>query len=330
MTDKGEMHMTGRVTDVPGLLVGQAHDEKGRTGVTVILCQPPAVGALDRRGSAISTRQCDSLLSDHLLSRVDALVFTGGSAFGLDCAAGVMEELAARNIGLPTPYRAIPIVPTAAIFDVGFGETPAPPTPELARQALRNAALEIQEGSVGGGYGASVGKALGIGQAMKGGLGTASRRRHDGLIVGALAVVNAWGDVVDPESGRIVAGARDPEQPHKFLNSARFLAGGGQVKSAAFENTVLAAVATNAELDKASAGLVARMAQAGLARTLYPCHGPFDGDIIFALGCGQGKYHPAAVGQMAAEAMAEAIVRAVRLADGFGLLPDVKGGKISS
>jgi len=320
--------MPGKITDVPGVRVGHAYDERGRTGVTVILCDPPAIGAMDRRGAAISTRQCDSLLPEHLLSRVDAIVLAGGSAFGLDCAAGVMDELSARGIGMPTPGRPVPIVPTAALFDLGFGASDAQPTPALARQAARAAARDFAEGSVGAGHGASVGKVFGITWAMKGGLGTASRRRAaDGLIVGALAAVNAWGDVVDPATGRIIAGARDPSGKGRFADTAKVLATEPLQKRpgfAVFDNTVLAVVATNARLDKNLANFVARMAQTGLARAVRPSHGPFDGDVIFALSCGDVPLDPAAVGQLAAEAVAEAIVRAVQTADGFGVLPDAR------
>jgi L-aminopeptidase/D-esterase-like protein len=320
--------MPGRITDVPGVLVGHAHDERGRTGVTVLLFDPPAIGAIDRRGAAISTRQCDSLLPEHLMARVDALVLTGGSAFGLDCAAGVMDELAARGVGMPTPGRPVPIAPTAALFDLGFGDGAARPTAAMARQALLSASVEVAEGSVGAGHGASIGKLYGIKQAMKGGLGTASRRRAaDGLIVGALAAVNAWGDIIDPETGAIVAGARDPQDPARFADTARVLAEEPWQKRpgfAVFDNTVLVAVATNARLDKPAAGFIARMAQTGIARAVRPCHGPFDGDVVFALSCGDGPADLPAIGQMAAEAVAEAIVRAARLADGFGLLPDAR------
>ncbi|NLH47987.1 MAG: P1 family peptidase [Myxococcales bacterium] len=318
--------MTSQITDVPGLTVGHAHDETGRTGVTVLRCDPPAVGSIDRRGAAISTRQCDSLLTEHLLSRVDAVVLAGGSAFGLDCAAGVMDELAARGVGMPSPGRPVPIVPTMALFDLGFGHSGARPTPELARRAVLAAGTTVAEGSVGAGYGATVGKIFGINGAMKGGLGTASRKRAaDGLIVGALAAVNAWGDILDPATGEIVAGARDVKRGG-FADTARVLAKQAVREHRGFQldNTVLAVVATNARLDKTQAQFVARMAQTGLARVVRPCHGPFDGDVVLALGCGELAADLPAVGQLAAEALAEAIVRAVRRADGFGLLPDAR------
>ena len=319
--------MPAKITEVSGLRVGHAHDEQGRTGVTVILCDQPAVGAIDRRGSAVSTRQCDSLLPEHLLSRVDAIVLTGGSAFGLGCSSGVMDQLAARGIGMPSPGRPVPIVPTAALFDLGFGDGQAFPTPELARQAAENAETDFAEGSVGAGHGATIGKLLGIGSAMKGGIGTASRRRGDGLIVGALAAVNAWGDIIDPATGRIVAGARDPQNPTTLLDTAATLGKLPDRKRSGFmmDNTVLVIVATNARLEKHLAGFVARMAQTGLARAVRPCHGPFDGDVVFALSLGDKPADLPAIGQMAADAVSEAIVRAVQTADGFGIVPDWKG-----
>jgi len=317
--------MAGRITDVAGLTVGQAQDEQGKTGVTVLLCDPPAVGALDSRGAATSTRQCDSLSPEHMLSRVDAIVLTGGSAFGLDASGGVLAALAARGIGLPTPYGAVPIVPAAALFDIGFGDPNARPTAEMARQAVLAAGPEVAEGSVGAGCGATVGKLFGVRSAMKGGLGTASRKRPDGLVVGALAAVNAWGDVIDPATQQIVAGARDPEKKGVMLDTAACLIRGDNRPPSSFENTILAVVATNAKLDKAACSLSARMAQTGMARVVRPCHSPFDGDLVFALSCGDFSADPLSVGQLAADALAEAIVRAVQTADGFGLLPDVKG-----
>ncbi|HPM77315.1 MAG TPA: P1 family peptidase [bacterium] len=318
--------MPGKITEVPGLLVGNIEDEAGRTGVTVVLCAPPAVGALDRRGSAASTRQCDSLYPDHMLSRVDAIVLAGGSAFGLGCSNGVMDELAARGVGMPTPYGTIPIVPTAVIFDIGIGQSAAAPTVEMARAATKSAAVDFAEGSAGAGYGATIGKLLGVKSAMKGGLGTAARHGEKGLIVGALAVVNAWGDIVETDNGAIIAGARNPDKPGEFLDTAKLLGQGKARPASSFEqNTVLAVVATNAKLDKIGCGLIARMAQTGMARAIRPCHSPFDGDLVFALSSGELSADPVAVGQMAADALAEAIQRGVRLADGWGLLPDARG-----
>lgn len=306
--------MPGKITDVPGILVGHAQDSQRGTGVTVILCDPPAVGAVDRRGAAVSTRQCDSLLPEHLLARVDAVVLTGGSAFGLGCSGGVMDELAARGIGMPTPGRPVPIVPTAALFDLGFGDPEAYPTTALARQAVLAAGAEVPEGSVGAGAGATVGKILGVAHASKGGLGTAGRTRRDGLIVGALAAVNAWGDVIDQQTGCIVAGARNPEDHARFLDTARLLLERPDRPRPGFtmaDNTVLVVVATNAALDKNLTQFIARMAQTGLARAVRPCHGPFDGDVVFTLSTGDQPADLPAIGQMAADAVAEAIVRAV-------------------
>ncbi|MDP8224093.1 MAG: P1 family peptidase [Candidatus Lernaella stagnicola] len=316
--------MSGSITDVSGLRVGHAHDAVGRTGVTVIWCDPPAVGSVDRRGAAVSTRQCDSLLPQHLLSRVDAVVLTGGSAFGLGASSGVMDALAARGAGMPTPGRPVPIVPCAALFDLGFGSGEAVPTPELAAQAFAAAGIETAEGSVGAGHGATVGKLFGLAGAMKGGVGTASRTREDGLVVGALAAVNAWGDVIDSATGAIVAGAREPGG--NFADIARVLSTRPPAQRPGFsmiDNTVLVVVATNAKLDKNLAGFVARMAQTGLARAVRPCHGPYDGDVVFALSTGNQGADLPAIGQMAADAVSEAIVRAVQKADGFGILPAV-------
>jgi L-aminopeptidase/D-esterase-like protein len=312
------------ICDIPGFSVGCAEDSEGLTGVTVLMCPPGTVGGMDMRGSATSTRQCDSLRPDHLVGEVHAICFAGGSAFGLDSAAGVMSYLAEKNIGLFVGYRTIPAVPTAVIFDCALGDHQAYPSPELARQACVNATSDDPpRGSHGAGCGATVGKVLGIGQAMKGGQGSHLVQGADGLLVGALAVVNAYGDVIDPAVNQIIAGSRHPEKENEFTDAISALAGGMRPVSS-FENTVLIAVATNARLDKAGCTRVAKMAQTGLARTVKPCHGLFDGDFAVALSAGKVAADENAIGALAAEAVQGAVLDAVRSADGFGIIPDYK------
>ncbi len=210
------------ITDVPGFCVGHAHDWQAATGCTVILCPPGTLGGVDIRGSAAGTRQIDSLHSFHAVDEVHAVLLAGGSAFGLDASGGVMKYLEERNIGYQTSAGKVPIVPTAIIYDLGLGNGQRRPDKEMAyRACLESTSGKVLEGSVGVGAGASVGKLLGIKMATKGGVGTSSLALPDGVIVGALVVVNAFGDVLDPQSGKILAGARDPENPQLFINSSK-------------------------------------------------------------------------------------------------------------
>ena len=317
--------MPHSICDVPGFRVGCLHDKKRMTGVTVLLCPGGTVGGADLRGSATSTRQCDSLRPDHLVGVVHAVCFAGGSAFGLDCAAGVMRYLVEKGQGLPVGYRTVPIVPTAVLFDCALGDHEAFPSPEMAYEACVQSGEQVPRGSAGAGCGASVGKVLGIDQAMKGGQGTHLVQGLDGLRVGALTVVNAYGDILDPATGRILAGARSPDRPGAFADTQKILAGGNRPTSS-FEktpqNTVLTVIATNARLDKSACCRVAKMGHEGLGRCVRPCHAAFDGDVAIALSAGTVTADENAVGAMAAEAVQGALLDAVRHADGFGLLPD--------
>jgi L-aminopeptidase/D-esterase-like protein len=316
--------MNHTLTDVSGFRVGHSQDLKGATGCTVVLCPPGTVGGLEVRGSAAGTRQTDSLHSFHFVDEVHAVLLSGGSAFGLDASGGVMRFLEEKNIGYQTSAGKVPIVPTAIIFDLGLGEGRIRPDPAMGYQACLNShAGKVEEGSVGAGTGASVGKLLGIQWATKGGLGSSSIQLPGGVIVGAIAVVNAFGDIVDPEGGRILAGARDPGKETSFLNSAARIKEGFCVgrPAAGFQNTTLGVVATNAKLSKREAIKAAQMAQVGLARTISPIHSTVDGDLIFALSAGDLPSDVNAVGLAAAEAMAAAVIRGVREADGLGLLP---------
>lgn len=314
--------MAGCLTDVPGVKIGQTQDYERMTGCTVILLEGGAVCGIDLRGQATSTRQIDSLSPTHLGQKIHAILLTGGSAFGLDCAAGVMSYLEAKKVGFPTPYGVVPVVPTAVIFDLSLGDHSARPDPAMAEKACEQATDQpIAQGTVGAGTGASVGKLYGIGQAMKGGLGTAGRVYQDGLAVGALAVVNAFGDICDPENGRLIAGTRSPDDKNTLADSSRILIDRGFAGRDSFDNTVLVAVGTNAAMDKAQACRLAQMAQTGLARTVRPCHSIFDGDIVFAFSTGDKQCDLQTLGTIAAKLTAEAIVNAVKAADGRGLLP---------
>jgi L-aminopeptidase/D-esterase-like protein len=307
--------------------VGHAHSAKGATGCTVILCPPETTGGLDVRGSAAGTRQTDSLDPHHFVDEVHAVFLSGGSAFGLDASGGAMKFLEEKGIGYPTSAARVPIVPTAIIYDLGFGTGGVRPDQEMGYQACCNSRSgKVEEGSVGAGTGATVGKLLGIQWATKGGVGTSSVSLANGATVGALVVVNAFGDVIDPaEGGKIIAGARDPKDPARFIDSAsRMKEGLAPKRHTSFQHTTLGAVATNAQLTKRQAIKVAQMAHVGLARTIAPIHSTVDGDLIFALAAGSIQVDVNTVGLLAAEAVAAAVIRAIQMADGLGRLPAYK------
>ncbi len=333
-TQPSRAQAAGSLTDVPGILVGHVTLAERPTGCTVILADGGAVASGDVRGGAPATRETDLLRPENTVATVHAVVLSGGSAFGLDSAGGVMRFLRERGVGYPTRGGPVPIVVGASLFDLGVGASgagaaPGPviaPTAECGYRAAQLASrAAVLEGSVGAGAGATVGKLLGIEHAMKGGVGSAAVRLPGGLVVAALVAVNAIGDVIDPASGKVVAGVRGRDG---LLLDARVLlrAGGGEPAAEPRANTTLAVVATNARLDKAQAAKVAQMAHDGLARTLYPAHAPGDGDVVFALATGShaGSADVATIGALGAEAVAEAIVRAARAAVGLPGLPSAK------
>lgn len=320
------------ITAVPGIHVGHAQDDQALTGCTVVLCEAGAVGGVDQRGGAPGTRETDALHPLNLVNQVHAVVLAGGSAFGLDSAGGVVRYLEEREVGFDVGPARVPIVPAAILFDLGLGSAEVRPGAEMGYQACLNASEAApSEGNAGAGAGATVGKILGMSQAMKGGLGTAGMDIGGGVIVGAIAAVNVLGDVVDPTNGRIIAGARAIHKGPVHIGSNQYFADTMQVfKSmvgrtilgfAARGNTVIGVVATNARLDKAQANKVAQMAQDGVARAVRPAHTMLDGDTIFALSTGERSADVNIVGAYAAEVFAEAIVRAVRAALPVGDLP---------
>ncbi len=324
MQNREMKKMKNALTDVDGFLVGHAQDLKAATGCTVILCPPGTVGGMDIRGSAAGTRQTDSLHSFHWVDEVHAVLLSGGSAFGLDASGGVMKFLEEKSIGYQTSAAKVPIVPAAIIYDLGLGDGRVRPDKEMGYQACLNSdAGEIAEGSVGVGAGASVGKLLGINWATKGGVGTASRATTGGVIVAAFVAVNAFGDVIEPETRKILAGARDPAHPGRFINSAAMIKEGVSPsrRETDIQNTTLGVVATNAKLTKRQAIKVAQMAQSGLARTIAPIHSTVDGDLIFALSAGDLSADVNTIGLIAEEVVETAVLRAVQTADGLGLLP---------
>jgi L-aminopeptidase/D-esterase-like protein len=326
------MKRLSAITNIPGIKVGHFSDFKALTGCTVLLCEEGATGGVDIRGTAAATRQIDALSLLHLVDQVHAILLTGGSAFGLDATGGVMSFLEERGRGFDVIRTKVPSVPTAVIFDFGIGDYRVRPDHQMGYQACLNASGMVEEGSIGVGTGATVGKLFGVERAMKGGVGTASIRGTKGLIVGALVVVNAFGDVFHPNTGKILAGARRSNKSLQFANSAKWIRHGitrrqfGAVGSsdASTFNTTLGIIATNANLSKKEAHQVAQIAHSGLAKIISPLHSTFDGDLIFAISYGKKKADVNTIGLLGEAALMESVQRAIMKADGFGIIPAYK------
>jgi L-aminopeptidase/D-esterase-like protein len=326
------MKLLNAITDIPGLRVGHATNEEACTGCTVILCEAGGVGGVDQRGGAPGTRETDTLHPLHLVQQIHAVMLSGGSAFGLDSASGAVRYLEERGIGFDVGVARVPIVPAAILFDLGLGSANIRPDAEMGYQACLNATSgPVPEGNVGAGMGATVGKILGIGQAMKSGIGTCSLHIGKGVLIGAIAAVNAFGDVVEPQSGKIIAGARTMLLEGKKIGSGDYFADTLAVMQSLHtktrltfgrrSNTVIGVVATNARLTKEQVNKVAQMAQDGLARTIRPAHTMLDGDTIFALSHGNKHADVNIIGAYAAEAFAQAILRGTRAARPVSGLP---------
>lgn len=302
--------MLNSICDVPGIRLGHAHDLVARTGCTVILPAAPAVAGVDVRGSAPGTRELELLRPVRLVQAIHGLLLTGGSAFGLDAAGGVQKYLEERGLGFDVGVTKVPIVPAAVIFDLAIGSAHVRPDAEMAYQACLSAsANETRQGAIGAGCGATVGKLHGMVSSMAGGIGMASWRKGD-LAIGALAVVNAFGDVVDQKTGKILAGAR--HEDGSFIDTLAHLKNFPVAPFSPWSgNTTLVAVATNAAFNKEEITKIAQMAQDGLPKAIRPTHTPYDGDIVFALSVGTERADVMAVGAIAAELVAEGIVKAV-------------------
>ena len=326
---------TGTITDVPGIRVGHYTDLEHATGCTVILCGEGAVGGVDVRGGAPGTRETDLLRPGTLVERVHAVLLSGGSAYGLDAASGVMRYLEERDTGFRIGQAVVPIVPAAILFDLGLVTHRVRPGSEEGYRACEDATSHgVAEGSVGVGTGATVGKALGMERAVKGGLGTASLSLEAGLHVGAIVAVNALGSVVDPESGQLLAGPRR-EDGQGFHDTVTLMAQPGfhrqrRTQSArvaqAPGSTTIGVVATNASLSKEQANRLAQMGQDGLALAVRPCHTLADGDVVFALATGAierslERDEITRLGAAATRVMAQAITRAITQATGVGGVP---------
>ncbi len=321
-------------TSIRGIRIGHAHNEQALTGCTVILCERGAIGAVDQRGGAPGTRETDALQPIHLVQEVHAVVLSGGSAFGLDAASGVVRYLEEHGIGYDTGVAKVPIVPAAILFDLDLGDPKIRPDAQMGYQACVNATDDPPaEGNVGAGCGASVGKILGIHQAMKSGIGWAALHLGRGVIVSAIAAVNAFGDVIDPQNGQIIAGARSFQKGPLHIGEIGYFANTMEVMKsfvgraimgfAMRGHTVIGCVMSNARLNKEQTTKVAQMAQDGIARTIRPAHTMLDGDTIFALSTGEKKADVNLIGAFAAEVFAQAILKAVRSATPAGGLPAI-------
>jgi len=318
------------LTAVPGLKVGQITLSQRPTGCTVVLAEQGAVAGVDVRGAAPGTRETDLLNPVNSVQKVHAVVLSGGSAFGLDTASGVMRFLDEHDIGFKLTSHGmpvtVPIVPAAVLIDLGVGgSAKVRPDAECGYRAAAAANTDpVVEGSVGAGAGATVGKLAGYQRAMKGGVGSAAIRMPDGLIVAGLVAVNALGDVIDPRTGKVLAGVRTPDG--RGLSDARVLLRGEVKPGAIGGNTTLGIVATNRALTKTEATKIAQMAHDGLARVIYPVHTPADGDTIFALSTGleSGPVDVGRIGALAAEVMSLSVLRAVTEATGLPGYPAVR------
>jgi L-aminopeptidase/D-esterase-like protein len=306
----------GYVTDVDGIKVGHFTDTRRPTGCTVVLCEGGAVAGVSVRGSAPGTRETDLLDPMNMVEKAHAFVLSGGSAFGLETASGVMRFLEERNIGFETRAAKVPIVPAAILFDLGLGDPKIRPNAESGYKAAQGAKTgAVDEGSVGAGAGATIGKAGG-GSPMKGGLGTASIRLANGLVVGAIVAVNCAGNVIDPKTGKIIAGARSRDGKG-FVDIIETYKATGAAADAPGEATTIAVVATNAgRLTKAQMKKIAEMSHDGMARAINPAHTMGDGDTVFALSTATSNAtaNVTILGALAAETLSEAILRAVKRA----------------
>lgn len=307
---------------VPGFKIGHYTHGDALTGCTVILCPPKTIGGCDIRGSSPATRETALLASDKTMQEVHAVVLTGGSAFGLSVADGVMKFLEEQDVGYQTPWIKVPIVPTAAIFDLNIGNLKVRPGAEEGYKACETAKENNNlQGNVGAGTGATVGKWSGAEYRMKGGLGI-SRLERGEVVVGCVAVVNAVGDVVDRD-GKILAGARTPTG--EFLARSDILRTLAHGKVSLNSNTTLICLATNAALTKVHVNRLAQRAHDGMARAIIPAHTSYDGDLVFALASGNVDANFDLIAEMGAEATAQAIRSAVKHATSAGGVPGLHG-----
>ncbi len=322
--------MNNSITDIKGILVGQSENEKALTGCTVVICENGAVGGISQRGGAPGTRETDLLRPMHLVQKVHSILLAGGSAYGLDAAGGVMQYLEERRVGFKAGPTVVPIVPSAILYDLSVGDFSIRPDKSMGYEACVNASsTPPKQGNFGAGTGATVGKILGYGQAMKSGIGTASMQIANGVIIGALAAVNAFGDVI--KNNEIIAGARTINKRLVKIGKEGFFADtlevmqtfiGRKILSfAAKQNTIIGVIATNAALSKEEVNYFADVASNGIAFSVQPAFTMFDGDTIFGLATGQVKSDINILSAFAPKVFSEAIINAVLFADSIDGLP---------
>lgn len=329
------------ILNVPGFRIGHAEDQTALTGCTVILCDKDTRGGVDQRGGSPGTRETDLLRPMHMVEIVNAVLLTGGSAFGLDAAAGVMRYCEEQKQGYPVGPTVVPIVPSAVLMDLGVGDYKVRPDAAMGYEACQAAETTtvLAQGNVGAGTGATVGKILGKNQSMKGGIGHAALDLGSGIWLGAIIAVNAMGDVVDPANGAIIAGARtitkgpirvgDDAYFADTLAMMRSTLGRSALAMAGKQNTVIGAILTNAKLNKNESNKLAQCAQNGLALTIRPAHTMFDGDTIFALASNKKSYNLHTLAAHAPLVVAEAVLNAMRHATDIPGIPAMRSAPIS-
>ncbi|MET3683321.1 L-aminopeptidase/D-esterase-like protein [Alkalibacillus flavidus] len=303
------------ITQVPGVRVGHADDQLAKTGCTVIMTEGGATCGVDVRGSAPGTRETDLLDPVNLVDQVHAISLAGGSAYGLDAASGVMQYLEEQGVGMDVGVAKVPIVPSAILFDLAVGDASVRPDAAMGYEAAERATeFPVIQGSVGAGTGATVGKIAGFDAVSPSGIGSASITLDNGLVVGAIVAVNAFGDVVNPSTDTILAGARNLETG-EFVNSRQTLREQAVADGFPGSNTTLAVVAANAALTKTEATKVAQVAQNAISRTMSPAHTMLDGDTVYALGTGDAHYDINVVSDLACDTLEQAILNAVRASE---------------
>lgn len=309
--------MNGTITDVPGIKVGHYSDYKALTGCSVVIAEEGAVAGVDVRGSSPGTRETDLLRPTNMVQKIYGILLTGGSAFGLDATGGVMQYLEEKHIGFDTGGALVPIVPAAVIYDLDIALSSVRPDKKMGYMAAKNSSdCKVEQGSVGAGTGATVGKIHGMDWAMKSGIGSYSIDLGSNVFIGAMSVVNALGDVY--ENGNIIAGAREEDG---FLDTYEYLKSQNSYSKPLGKNTTLTVVATNASMTKDEANKMAQVAHDGYARAIKPVHTVYDGDCIFAMSTGDVKYDVMTLCEAAAEATEKAIINAVKSTEGVMGLP---------
>lgn len=313
----------GSIVDIEGIKVGHASDFEAITGCSVMLFESSVTAAVDLRGGGTSTRQIDALLSHNTFGKIHAILLTGGSAYGLDAASGVIRYLEEKNVGLEVGHGlVVPSVPTAVIFDLGIGNGRIRPDAEMGYEAcLQAKSSEVEEGSIGAGTGATIGKLMGVERATKGGIGTQSYKLKNGVVVGVLVVVNAFGDIVSPTSGEILAGVRDSRKGNEFPGTVNMFKQGIIRRADSYQNTTLAVVATNASFSKSELFRISNIAQTGLAKVISPVHTVQDGDMVISVCLGDLREDVNLIGVIAAELTQKAIIRAVEQSCSLGGIP---------